>query len=212
LFQLCTGTLIDPDVVLSASHCFAGLPPTITDTWFTLDEVIDADRDGVVDPSVNLLTGTPVTHPLFAGGGASNTFDIAVFLLDEAVTGIAPAELPGSGLLNSIAWRKETFTAVGYGAVRETNRKSTQSILGGWRREGHAKSGNSGCVHVIVRNQSELRAHRCEVLVQADAVDHGVAPQGLRAVIEELHVDPAAQQLPSQAVASLRNVGLCRGC
>src|SRR5687767_11052345 len=45
LFQLCTGTLIDEDVVLSASHCFSGLPSTITNTWFTLDDVIDADRD-----------------------------------------------------------------------------------------------------------------------------------------------------------------------
>lgn len=137
LIQLCTGTLIDTDVVLSASHCFTGLPPTltITDTWFTLDEVIDANKDGVVDPTVKLLTGTPVTHPLFGSGGANNTFDIAVFLLDKAVTGIAPAELPGPGLLNDIAWRNETFTAVGYGAVRETNRKATQSILVGWRRE-----------------------------------------------------------------------------
>ena len=121
--------------MLSASHCFAGLPPTITHTWFTLDAVIDADRDGVVDPTVNLLTGTAVTHPLFGSGGASNAYDIAVFLLDKAVTGIVPATLPRAGLLDSIAWRSETFTAVGYGTVRETNRKSTQSFSGGWRRE-----------------------------------------------------------------------------
>lgn len=135
LFQLCTGTLIDRDVVLSASHCFAGLPPTITDTWFTLDAVIDADRDGVVDPTVDLRTGTPVTHPLYGSGGASNPHDIAVFLLDRAVTGVEPARLPVAGLLDSIAWRDETFTAVGYGAVRETNRKSAQSYSRGWRRE-----------------------------------------------------------------------------
>lgn len=135
LFQLCTGTLIDHDVVLSASHCFAGLPATITHTWFTLDEVIDADRDGVVDPTVNLLAGTPVTHPMYATGGANNTYDIAVFLLDEDVIGVDPAGLPEAGLLDSIAWRNETFTAVGYGTVRETNRKSTQSFSSGWRRE-----------------------------------------------------------------------------
>ena len=83
LFQLRTGTLIDSDVVLSASHCFVGLPETITDITFTLDEVIDADEDGAVDDDVEFLSGTPMTHPLFATGGANNTFDIAVFLLDD---------------------------------------------------------------------------------------------------------------------------------
>lgn len=135
LFQLCTGTLIDDDVVLSASHCFSGLPPTITRTWFTLAEVIDADRDGVVDASVDLRAGTAVTHPLYASGGVSNLYDIAVFLLDDAVVGIEPAELAGAGLLDAVRLKDETFTAVGYGTVRETNQRSSQSFLPGWRRE-----------------------------------------------------------------------------
>src|SRR5688572_14170857 len=76
-FQLCTGTLIDQDVVLSASHCFSGLPPVITEITFTLDETIDSDRDGDVDGDVELLTGTSVTHPLFGSGGQNNPYDIA---------------------------------------------------------------------------------------------------------------------------------------
>ena len=134
LFQLCTGTLIDSDVVLSASHCFVGLPETITDITFTLDEVIDADEDGAVDDDVELLSGTPMTHPLFATGGANNTFDIAVFLLDDAVTGITPAALPELGALSDRSLRDETFTAVGYGTVRETNRQSSQAFLPGTQR------------------------------------------------------------------------------
>ena len=134
LFQLCTGTLIAPDVVLSASHCFVGLPPTLSNITFTLDEVIDADEDGEVDADVQLLTGTPVPHPLFATGGANNTFDIAVFRLDAAVTGIAPAALPELGALSDRSLRDEPFTAVGYGAVRETNRQSSQAFLPGTQR------------------------------------------------------------------------------
>jgi len=136
LFQLCTGTLIDAGVVLSASHCFSDLPAEITAIYFTLDEVLDIDRDGVVDAGVHLFTGTPVTHPLFASGGQSNTYDIAVYLLDQAITNVEPAPIAAAGLLDTLASRRhETFTAVGYGTVRETNRKGPQSFLPGWRRE-----------------------------------------------------------------------------
>lgn len=136
LFQLCTGTLIDDDVVLSASHCFVGLEEFgITDVAFTLDPVIDADRDGRVDNSVALLSGTAVTHPLFGPGGTNNTHDIAVFLLDNRVTGVQPAELPTAGPLDDTqAARANTYVAVGYGTTRQTRRQAHQSFGNGWRR------------------------------------------------------------------------------
>ena len=133
LFQLCTGTLIAEDVVLSASHCFAGLPDSITAVHFTLDEVIDADRDGLVD-DVDLLSGTPVTHPLY-GHRANNTYDIAVFLLDAAVTDVEPAPLAPAHTLDRTGLRDETFTAVGYGTVRSSIRQGPQGFEAGWRRE-----------------------------------------------------------------------------
>lgn len=135
LFQLCTGTLVDQDVVLSASHCFSGLPPVITDITFTLDEVIDSDRDAEVDAGVELLTGTPVTHPLYGTGGANNLYDIAVFLLDDPVTDVEPAALAPAGAFDQAGIRDETFTAVGYGAVRSSIRKGPQGYDRGWRRE-----------------------------------------------------------------------------
>lgn len=134
LVPLCTGTLVDSDVVLSAAHCFAGLPDFFGDITFTLDEVIDADRDGLVDADVELMTGTPFVHPEFGSGGANNTYDIAVFLLDQAVTDVTPASLPEAGLLDK-GLRDETFVAVGYGTLRETNRKAWQAFGMGWRRE-----------------------------------------------------------------------------
>jgi hypothetical protein len=103
-------------------------------TFFTLDEVIDADRDGVVDAGVDLLTGTPVTHPRFGTTGQNNPFDIAVFLLDEPVTGVAPAPIARLGTLDDVN-RQQTYTAVGYGTVRTSNRKGPQGFQVGWRRE-----------------------------------------------------------------------------
>jgi hypothetical protein len=135
LVQVCTGTLIDPDVVLSAAHCFVGLEEFgITDMHFTLDAVIDADMDGVVDPSVRLLSGEAVPHELFGSGGSNNTYDIAVFLLDAPVTSVAPAELPTAGFLDQRSVRDDTFVAVGYGTVRESRRQAFQGLGLGWRR------------------------------------------------------------------------------
>ncbi len=134
LFQLCTGTLVDEDVVLSASHCFVGLEELgVTDVAFALDPVIDADRDGRVDASVDLLSGSAVTHPRF-GSGPSYAYDIAVFLLDAPVTGVQPARLPVAGTLDTRAARGDTYVAVGYGTTRETRRKAHQSFAVGWRR------------------------------------------------------------------------------
>lgn len=133
LLSVCTGTLVAADVVLSAAHCFVGLPPGFGTSWFTLDEVVDADRDGVVDPDVELVPGTPVAHPRF-GSRAANTYDIAVFLLDDPVA-VQPAPVVAPGGLTTRAARQQTYTAVGYGTVRESRRTGWQGILPGWRRE-----------------------------------------------------------------------------
>ena len=131
-FQSCTGTLISPTVVVSASHCFT-LPRAI-EVFLTFDEVIDGNRDGQVDPDVNRVSGRAVTHPLFGAGGQNDPHDVAVFLLDAAVTDIEPAGLPPLGMLNRPEVRAAVFTAVGYGAVRQTNRGGL-TFSEGWRRE-----------------------------------------------------------------------------
>ncbi len=131
----CSGTLVSDNVVLSAAHCFVGLPPGRGEVFFTLDEVIDADRDGVVDPGVELRTGTPVPHPLFGTApGQDNPYDVAVFLLDEPVSGVAPAPLARLGLLDS-ATRDQTYTAVGYGLVRTSRREGAQALTRSGRRQ-----------------------------------------------------------------------------
>lgn len=137
MVQLCTGTLIAADVVLSASHCFSGAAASeFGRAYFTLAEVIDANRDGVVDSGVPLLSGTPVTHPLYGvSPGAGNPYDIAVFRLDHPVTGVAPAPIAPLGYLDGGAARQQTYTAVGYGTVRTTSHQAWQALGVGWRRE-----------------------------------------------------------------------------
>jgi secreted trypsin-like serine protease len=124
---VCSGTLIAPDVFMTASHCTApdeilGLP-----FWVTFDPVVDQDSE--------LITGTAHTHPEFGfsgPGGVSDPNDIAVIVLDRPV-GIQPAQLPQQGLLDELkathALDDQVFTAVGYGAVRETRKGGPGAIL-----------------------------------------------------------------------------------
>ena len=116
-FLICSGTLIEEDVFLTASHCTVGLDRV----WVTFDPTFDEASP--------LLPGTAHTNPLYASGGQSNTFDIAVVVLDDPVAGITPARLPTANFLDSLRLKNERFTAVGYGTVRETKKKGPHSLF-----------------------------------------------------------------------------------
>ncbi|MGH2545968.1 MAG: S1 family peptidase [Actinomycetota bacterium] len=130
-FSICSGTLIAPDIFLTASHCTA-FPEQVLETdrvWVSFDPVFDPVTS-------TLFPGTTNTHPEFGfsgPGGFSDAHDIAVIELDAPVAGITPAELPTEELLDDLKASKQlksqTFTAVGYGTVRETRKMAWQSIL-----------------------------------------------------------------------------------
>ena len=132
---LCTGSLIAPKVFLTAGHCTDFLASQgIADVWVTFDSQFTARS--------SLIHGSYVTNPLFGSGGASDTHDQAVVLLDRPVRGITPARLPTAGLLDTPNLKAATFATVGYGTVRtgpttgpnafffdSTRRFATQSFL-----------------------------------------------------------------------------------
>jgi len=123
-FIFCSGTLIAPRVFLTASHCTAaaeGLPVFVT-------------FDPAPDESSTFIPGTAHTNPLFASGGQSNTYDVAVIVLDTAPAGLTPAALPTRNQLDGMNLKDQRFTAVGYGTVREDKTKGPQSFQEGGER------------------------------------------------------------------------------
>ena len=107
-WEECSGTLIAPRVFLTAAHCDEGVSRVAV----------------TFDSSYNAATGT--THwgtwhadPAYRKA-QSDPHDVAVVVLDQPVTGIAPARLPAAGSLNGLNGRA-TFTSVGYGAQAVTS-------------------------------------------------------------------------------------------
>lgn len=130
---LCSGTLIAPRVFQTAGHCtdfLSSIGIARDDVWVTFDPVYDEDS------ATNVVhRGTYTTHPDFGfsgPGGSSNPFDVAVVVLDEP-PGVAPAQLPRVGLLDRLKRSGEakqaTFTAVGYGTVRDDKRTGPHAFF-----------------------------------------------------------------------------------
>lgn len=129
-FQWCSGTLIAPQVFLTASHCTAPIDATIarypgSEMLVTFDPTISA--------SGTFYTGTWYTNPNYlAGSGESDPGDVAVIVLDQS-PGISPASLPTAGLLDQLKddhiLKDTLFTAVGYGTIREVKTTGFHGIL-----------------------------------------------------------------------------------
>lgn len=133
IYQLCSGTLIDDNVFLTASHCTSGVD-NILATYPGAEVVVTFDP--TISEGGNFYHGDFYTNPNYNGFqgkyGISDPGDIAVIVLHES-PGIPPASLPTAGMLDDLkanhALKDTLFTAVGYGTVRETNRTGFQGFL-----------------------------------------------------------------------------------
>ncbi len=128
-YQICSGTLIAPQVFLTASHCTVGWDSYIANHPGA--EML-VTFDPTITPSGTYFTGEMVTNPAYGGGGENDPNDVAVILLDQT-PGITPARLPTAGLLSQLQnkhlLKDSKATAVGYGTVRNTNQTGWQALL-----------------------------------------------------------------------------------
>jgi secreted trypsin-like serine protease len=110
-YPYCTGTLIAPDVLLTAAHCY---PETTRHFRVSFD--------AEYTESSTLYSGTFHDDPIL---------DIAVVELDTPIPGINPEELPSlptAGQFNNAA-KGSRFTAVGYGAIKSGTQSGGPSSI-----------------------------------------------------------------------------------
>jgi V8-like Glu-specific endopeptidase len=122
----CSGTMIQPDIVLTAGHCTNGFPD---EDFSGMRVFYDSDVDGG--------TGTTNDYPLGGGNSIEATAfeahpdyatapffvnDVGVIKLASAVPGVGPGDLgvlPSVDQLDALKTKRgkqnTTFTAVGYG-------------------------------------------------------------------------------------------------
>ena len=103
----CSGTLISATVFLTAAHCGED------------GERVRVTFDTAYQAGDKVYTGTFYADPAY-NQSQSDPHDIAVVVLDTAVTGITPAKLPKANSLSSLSG-SQSFTSVGYGAYEVTN-------------------------------------------------------------------------------------------
>ena len=126
----CSATLVSPTILLTAAHCTLG---TLGKTLVTFDTAITEappnPLPAAADPSVGYtaeelaaagyLSGTALTHPQYSDfTDMDNWNDVGVVVLDNPVTGIAPATVAPTGYLDQFAQpklNKTVFDLVGYG-------------------------------------------------------------------------------------------------
>jgi hypothetical protein len=101
----CSGSLVSPTVFVTAAHCTATLASGRV--WVSLDP-------RYVAGSSALLPGTAHSDPQW-GLVKSDSHDLAVVVLDSAVTGVTPFALPKAGALDAAGVKSQAFTNVGYG-------------------------------------------------------------------------------------------------
>ena len=129
---VCSGTMISPDVFLTAAHCTAGFPEgarfyvsLAQDVQSALDAAIDAGLSPEQVADAVAVEGTAHWDPAFPGS-ADDSHDIAVITFDaEQAAELAsrwsftPAMLPTESQLSTLGSRAldaADWTVVGYGS------------------------------------------------------------------------------------------------
>ena len=119
IFPICTGTLIAPNVFLTASHCTIFFDQNLALRGFTAYVSFDKSIPfgDLTSSKTKLIPVTSVTNPAF-NQSQSDSGDIGALILATS-SKLPVATLPSCGLFDQLSaqngLKDATFTAVGYG-------------------------------------------------------------------------------------------------
>jgi secreted trypsin-like serine protease len=121
IYPLCSGTLITPNVFLTASHCTQYFTDVLAPLGYTayvsFDNLIPSGSQTTRRTKLYAVSYA-VTNPDY-NQRQSDSGDVGVLILQSNVKGITPATLPTCGLLDQLSAEGEladaVFTAAGYG-------------------------------------------------------------------------------------------------
>jgi hypothetical protein len=141
--EVCSGTLIEPNVVLTAGHCTFFFEQLETRQTNPLDIVFTLDPS----PTATSTFSDAVdffTHPDFVNELRGNskcglfgqcTTDVGLAELESAATA-TPAEVAPQGYVDTLNLKSQLFTIVGYGTEGFANAQTPLGPDGGTRKAG----------------------------------------------------------------------------